>query len=338
MTTVTDVAARAGVAPSVVSRVLNEDSTLRIRPETRERIIRVVEELGYIPNFAGRALRQARTGALGLIVPDVTNPVYADVLRGAEQAASDAGYLILLGSAEGMTEREDAYKRFANEGRIDGVLLQRNNVIDDAVLARLSDTRVPTVLINSRLDGMPGSVTLDDAKGASVAVSHLIELGHSKIAHLSGPARVDWAARRNQGYRAALASTGVRARPTWVVEAGYDEEGGHDAMLKLLRGRSRPTAVFVATVRAAFGALAAARAEGLRVPDELSLVAVHDTWTAEHTWPPLTTVKMPLFEMGRLATTSLIARISGDAEPTDLVVRQPLPILVRRESTAPPAR
>jgi LacI family transcriptional regulator len=182
-----------------------------------------------------------------------------------------------------MTEREDAYKRFANEGRIDGVLLQRNNVIDDAVLARLSDTRVPTVLINSRLDGMPGSVTLDDAKGASVAVSHLIELGHSKIAHLSGPARVDWAARRNQGYRAALASTGVRARPTWVVEAGYDEEGGHDAMLKLLRGRSRPTAVFVATVRAAFGALAAARAEGLRVPDELSLVAVHDTWTAEHT-------------------------------------------------------
>jgi LacI family transcriptional regulator len=100
MTTVTDVAARAGVAPSVVSRVLNEDSTLRIRPETRERIIRVVEELGYIPNFAGRALRQARTGALGLIVPDVTNPVYADVLRGAEQAASDASYLILLGSAE----------------------------------------------------------------------------------------------------------------------------------------------------------------------------------------------------------------------------------------------
>lgn len=334
MASLVEVARRANVAPSVVSRLLNNDPTLRIRRETQERIERAVKELGYTPNHAGRALRSARNGALGLIVPDVTNPLYGEILRGAEDRARDDGYLVLLGNATDLSHHEGPYKRMVAEGRIDGVLLQRNNVIDDATLLRLTDTRVPTVLINSHVEGVPGSVILDDEAGARVATAHLIALGHERIGHLSGPAVTDTAMRRRHGFELALSSAGLRYRPEWIIEAGYDAAGGYAAMQCLLAHEPRPTAVFVATIAAALGALIAAREAGVRIPRDLSVVAFHEAWIARHTWPPLTTVQLPLYKLGWQATTTLLMCLNG-AKPADVVVHDPRPLLIQRSSTAP---
>ncbi len=333
MASLVEVAKRAGVAPSIVSRLLNNDPTLRIRFETRERIVRTVEDLAYTPNHAGRTLRSTRNGALGMIVPDVTNPLYGEILRGAEDRAGEDGYLVLLGNANDLGQHEGPYKRLVAEGRIDGVLLQRNNVIDDATLLRLTDTRVPTILINSRVASAHGSVILDDEEGARVATEHLIALGHEKIGHLGGPIVTDTARRRLQGFAQTLASAELPVRPEWVIEAGYEETGGYTAMRQLLTQPSRPTAVFVYTVAAALGALIATRDAGVAVPDDLSIVAFHDAWIAKHTWPPLTTVQLPLFELGRGAVTMLLACIDG-AAPAHVVVRDPAPVLIARGSTA----
>lgn len=336
MASITEVARRAGVAPSIVSRLLNQDPTLRIRPQTRARITQAVEELGYTPNHAGRALRLARTHAIGLLIPEVTNPIFTGIVRGAERAASQAGYFVLLGNADDIRQREGSYTQLVAQGRIDGILLQRSNAIDDETLARIAATRVPTITINSRAEGRQGSVVFDDEAGTRLATEHLIALGHRDIGHFSGPAATDTARRRLQGFAAALGAAGLARRAEWLIEARYDEEGGHDAMARLLAQASLPTAVVVANVMAAVGALTAARRAGVAVPEQLSIVAFHDTWFAEHTSPPLTAVAMPVDDLGREAVGLLIECIKG-APPRDVVVREPPPVLVERASTpAPP--
>lgn len=335
MATIVDVARTAGVVPSVVSRLLNNDPTLRIRPETEARIREAVRELGYRPNYAGRALRMARAGAIGLIVPNVTNPIYAEVLRGVQRRATEAGYFVLIGDADELGERESTYKRLVGEARIDGVLLMRNDVIDDGSLSRLLDGTVPAVLVNSKVDGHRGSVIVHDAAGVSTALRHLIELGHTRIAHLAGLPTVDWARRRRQSFQTILREAGVGVRGDWILEAGREEARGYQQTRSLLSHRDRPTAIFTATINPAIGALAAARDLGVAVPRDLSIITFHDATMARHTGPPLTAVRMPLFELGATATEVLIDRIAG-AEPVDIVIEEPAPVLLQRGSCGPP--
>lgn len=333
---ISDVASRAGVAPSVVSRVLSKDPTLRIRDQTRARVEDAVQELAYTPNSAARTLRTASARALGLVIPDVANPLYAESLRGIQRQADEVDYVVLLASADDLTEADDRYRRLIVGGRIDGVLMQRGHGMHDEALRRLATAPVPTVLINSRLPGRTGSVVLDDAAGARVAVDHLLALGHRRIGHLTGPPATDTAGRRRLGYEEALAAAGVGTDERLIATAGYDPEAGREAMRRLLTRPPLPTALFVAHVFAAVGALQVAQRAGLRVPEELSIVALHDTWFAEHTNPALTTVKMPLYEMGRAGCRLLLDCLAG-AAPADLVVGEPAPILIERGSTNPPA-
>lgn len=334
--TLHDVARRAGVSVTTVSRLLNGDPNIRVREETRKRVLRTAKQMNYTTNHAGRALRLARTGAIALIVPDVNNAIFADLLRGVEEGADSRDYMVLLGRTEKMAPGGDQLRRLLGEGRVDGFLLQTLNEAEDPFLRQLADTDVPMVLVNSRSKRHRGSVVMDDVAGARVATEHLIGLGHQRIGLISGTPTTYTARQREEGFHEALRAAGLRRRDEWMFRLGYEPEAGATAMTELLQRRRPPTAVFVANVNAAIAALGAARDLGVDVPGELSIVAYHDVWVCDHTWPPLTTVKMPLYELGQRAVQALADRLA-DGTRADLLVDDPAPVLVERASTAPPA-
>ncbi|HEY4270011.1 MAG TPA: LacI family DNA-binding transcriptional regulator [Galbitalea sp.] len=335
MATLSDVAARAGVSISAVSRVLSNAPSARVSVETRRRIQEAAAELGYRPNFAARALKFSRTNVVALVVPDLTNAIFTELMRGVETRAHELGYMVLLARAESIEPGSEAIARLIGEGRVDGVLAQVGDSMEEDDVRSLLDGGVPAVLVNSRRSSHLGSVILDDAAAARVAVEHLVRLGHTRIALVNGLVTTDSANRRGDGYRSAMDAAGLSVADDLVTNFGYEPRQGRDAMRTLAGLAEPPTAIVVANVNAAIGVLLEARILGLHVPEELSIVAVHDAWTAENTWPPLTTVRMPLFELGRQAMSAMVERITSGLV-TDRVVNDPAPVLVVRESTAPP--
>ena len=334
-TKLTEIARQAGVSVSVVSRVLNGDPTVRAREETRQRVLQVAKDLNYTANYAGRALRLARSNALALITPNVSSPLFADLLAGATEAAEAANYTVLIGLADTIAAGSDTLRRLVGEGRVDGFVLQRHDDLSDQALESLVANDARVVLVTSRTPGRRGSVILDDVAGAKLATQHLISLGHKRIALIGGVPHSDIARRREHGYALALHEAGLRRRESLVCRLGYTPEAAESAIETLFAGSPRPTGVVVANVNGAIGALTALRRLGVDVPSEISVVAYHDEWVAEHTWPALTTVKMPYYEVGAQAVRSLIDQLSGKPAQ-DIVVREPPPQLVLRSSTAPP--
>lgn len=327
--TLADVAARAAVDRSVVSRVLSEDPGLSIRPETRERVIAAVAELQYRPNRIARSLRTRKADTFGLVIPDFTNPIYASIIAGAEAAASERGCVLLTGSLGQGALSIDQYLELLGRGRVDGLLLAG----DPDGVERLEELGMPWLFVNRRAPQARRYVILDDERAAMLAVEHLHGLGHERIAHLTGPSGADTAQRREAGYRRALRDARLRVPRGYVVRGDYTSRAGAEAMRTLLERTPRPTAVFVANVAAAIGALAAARDAGVVVPDALSVVAVHDLPLVEYLAPPLTTLRMPLEKLGRTAI-ELLATRPVDARVEE-VVEGPIE-LVQRASTAPP--
>lgn len=335
MVTLSDVARRAGVSISVVSRVLNGDTALRARPDTQERVRDAARDLAYQPNHAARALRMAHAGAIGLIVPDVNNAIFSEMLRGVETAADRAGLQVLLGRSERLQPGGNFLGRLLGEGRVDGFLVQRSDSVDSSDFEEIAERTMPLVLLNSRRSRR-GSVVLDDAQGARIATEHLLGLGHRDIALIGGDVHSFTSRRRESGYRAALTAAGIRRRSAWTARHGYFPEDGRRSMHELFgHEAARPTAVIVANVNAAIGALLGARELGLRVPGAVSVIAIHDTWVGAFSSPPLTVVRMPLYELGKAGVEALRGRLGG-ARPSDLTITDPEPVLVHRASTAPP--
>lgn len=339
MATLSDVAALAGVSISAVSRVLSDSPATRVRPETRERIHAAARELDYRPNFAGRALKLARSNVIALIVPDLTNAVFTELMHGVQESALAHDYMVLLGRAEDIqpgvdAPADDVIGRLIGEGRVDGMLVQLGADADRESVESVLKTGAPVIFINSIEPGHVGAVALDDDAGARLATEHLIELGHTRIALAGGTTFT--AQRRERGFMAAMADAGLAVPTEFSTAFGYLPADGRSALRALMALKEPPTGLFVANVNAAIGALAEARALGVRIPEDLSVVAMHDAWTAENTWPPLTTVKMPLRELGARAVESLFKRMKdGDVE--DIIVDAPPPVLIARESTAAPS-
>lgn len=331
--TIADVAALAGVDRAVVSRVINNDSGLSIRDSTRQRVLDAIAMLNYRPNAAARSLRTARTRTLGLLIPDFANPVYAEIVKGAERAAADVGSVLVAGSADGVGTTAATYLELLGHGRIDGLLVATGG-LPQAQQDELARLHLPWLLINRRGRERRRYVILDDELAAALAVDHLISLGHRRIAHITGPRGADTAQRRRTGYTKTLRRAGISADPALTISADYTPDGGADAMHTLLQTQHTPTAVFVANVASAIGALHAAHELSLRVPDDISVVAVHDFPLAARLVPPLTTVRMPLDQLGQRAV-QLLLRTPGDAEIRE-VVREPIDLVVRESTGAPP--
>jgi DNA-binding LacI/PurR family transcriptional regulator len=328
-----DVARAAGVHPSTVSRVLNDDDRAAVRPETRERIIAVARELRYRPNIVARGLKTATTATFGMLVPSLRNPVYADIVRGAVAEANRRGYVMVL-AEDDSTVTEQAWDRLVEEGRIDGMLVA-SAAPGNPVLQLVAGSRVPYVFVNRRVPGSGRNVYMREGDAGRLAAEHLIGLGHVALAQIAGPLGLDTASRRAAGFADAVVSAGLQLPA--LVEAPFDERGAFAAMGRLLESRSRPTGVYVSNLNQAIGALACLRCAGVRVPDELSLVTYDDDPLAEFLEVPLTAIKMPLGELGAVAIVALAGQINGEAI-RDIEVMTAPELVVRASTAAPRVR
>jgi len=335
MATLNDVAAAAGVSVSAVSRVLADSPTARVSDATRGRIKAAAKELGYRPNFAARALKSSVTRVVGLVIPDLTNALFTEVVGGVESTAEAKGYMTLLARAEGIGASESKVSRLIGEGRVDGVILQVDESMSQDEFQRLVDANLPLIFVNSAHRGHAGSVCFDDAAAAELATRHLLDLGHRRIGLVGGLRTTETARRRHEGYVRALGRAGVGPSDELATWTGYQPGQGAEGLRQLMALPEPPSAVVVSNINAALGALAAARQLEIHVPEDLSIISLHDSWTAETTWPPLTTVRLPWAELGAAAVEQLMSRIeTGSAE--DVVITSPAPRLMLRSSTLGP--
>ncbi|ARJ04932.1 LacI family transcriptional regulator [Cnuibacter physcomitrellae] len=332
MATLSDVASMAGVSISAVSRVLSGAADARVSDATRQRIHDAARELRYQPNYAARALKLSRTEVVALVVPDLTNAIVSELMHGVEDEGYERGYMVLLARAERELEQY-ALPRLIGEGRIDGALVQAADAMLPDELREQIDSGLPVVYVNSNHPDDGGFVDLEDELGVAVATRHLIDLGHERLAFVGGLASSVTGRRRVAGFRSEMASSGLTVDDALVTDLGYELEAGRAAVRQLLAQRTRPTGIVVANINAGFGVLLELRSQGIEVPQDVSVVALHDAWTADSTWPPLTTVKMPRYELGRAAMAALYERIHGGTVPR-IVVTDPPPRLIVRESTA----
>ena len=337
MPTIKDVAQLAGVAPITVSRVINDSGY--VSDETRRRVEAAIAELGYVPNRVARSLRSKQTHTLALILTDITNPFWTTVARGVEDVASADGFNVILCNTDESEPKENSYVRVLLQKQVDGfVLVPADRTSRSVTLIRKQ--QVPLVILDRTVPAPVDIVRSDSEGGAYLLTRHLLELGHRHIAMLSGPEEVSTAVDRAAGYRRALTEAGVSVDERTVRYRAFTQEGGYLMTQEVLTVRPRPTALFAANNFIAIGAFRALREVGLRVPEDIALVAFDDlppTFTME---PFLTVAAQRAYEMGRRATQLLLQRLieatPGPAQeiilPTDLVVRRSSGRTIERES------
>jgi LacI family transcriptional regulator len=330
-TTLKELAARAKVHASTISRVVNQDPGLRIAPATRARIEALLRETEYRPNGVARGLKLRQTLVLAVVIPDITNPFFGALFRGIEDGAGPRGYQALLCNTDGSPDRQRAHLHSLLARRVDGVILASSFLKDPAV-RWLRHQRVPYVLVNRFSDeGLDPFVGSDDITGGRLATQHLISLGHVRIGHLAGQSTVSTGVLRRRGFQAAIAEAGLRVGPELLVESGFVEEGGMRATERLLAAKQPPTALFAVTDMVAVGAFGVATRIGLRVPEDLAIVGYNDIPLAGRLIPGLTTVHVPIHEFGSAAARLLLEQIqSGLIAPKRVVYA---PQLVVRGST-----
>lgn len=322
-----EVARSAGVSISTVSRVSN--GTAPVGPRTAARVRAAMERLGYSPDALARGLAARRSHTLGLLITDILMPYFPDIVRGAQEAAEAAGYVVLLGDASVHTASEDLLVKRLLERRIDGLIVASSRTTDEYA-RQLRSEDVPVVCINGPLGQFPHAVQIDQRQGARLAVDHLAELGHRRIAHITGPTGVPTRAERLAAFRAALRDRGIAYDPSLVATNVSTIDQSRSATAQLLALADPPTAIFTYNDRLAVGSYQAIRAAGLVIGRDVSVVGFDDIPMTEWLDPPLTSVRQPRRDMGRTAVDILLTALRGEAAP-DLVVVQPT--LVVRGST-----
>jgi LacI family transcriptional regulator len=317
--TIKDVAREAGVSPQTVSRAINDKG--EIRPETQERILRIAKRLGYRPNRIARSLATRRSRNVGLVVPDVSNPFFASVARGIEDAAQHAGYNVFLCNTDENAAREIQAIHSLEAQRVDGLLVCSSR-LSERELNEVADRFEPLVLVNRRIDRpQTGCVIVDDAKGMQQAVRHLLALGHRQIGLLAGPMQSHSGRERVKGYRQAMQAYGIRPpQDLWQIHCAPQLEGGEIAARQLLQRAPELTALVGYNDLVAIGALHACAEKGLRVPEDCAVVGCDDVLLAGLVSPALTTIHIPTYALGKQAMDLLLEMIEGDpgrgGEPT----------------------
>ncbi len=303
-----DVARRAGVSVGTVSRVINNNPT--VAPAIRERVEAVIKELGYRPNTLARGLRSQRTHTLGLVIPDVTNPFFSELVKEIEQAAGRKGYSLILGNSGESRSAEQLYLGMLADRQVDGLI-----IVPGAGTKSISPPRdIAIVIVDRPLPHHP-VVASDHRKGAEQAVERLIELGHRRIACIAGPQRLVVAVERYRGYKQVMQRY---ARPEdlensgWVASANFDYDGGYRAAARLLATNPRPTAIFASSDQHAIGALRAARDAGLEVPSDLSIIGFDDIPLASLVTPRLSTVAQPIAAISERAVAMVLQIHAGE--------------------------
>lgn len=334
--TLKDVAERAGVHPGTASRALNPATEGLVNRDTVRRVRRAAKELAYQPNQLARGLRIARTMTVGVVVPDLTNPLFPPIVQGAEAALTAAGYRTLIANTDNVGQREREMVESFDARQADGLIVASAMLVDPALSAAAAEGR-PIVLINRYVDGaaLP-LVTSDDTSGIGQALRHLADLGHERVGYLSGPMNISTGRGRTRAFRELRGELGLDDAPALVEEsAEYSVEGGAEAARRLLAA-ARPTALLCGNDQIALGALDAIRELGLSCPDDISVIGYNDMPFIDKLAPPLTSVRVPHAQLGSVAAEMLVERLThGRADVRTVVL--PVELVVRR-STAPVRR
>jgi len=320
-----DIAKAAGVSHSTVSRALS-DSPL-VSDETKARIQRLAQEMGYSPNILARSLVTRQTYTVGVVVTTIADPFVAEVVQGIEATAHDHGYTVILCNSGAVPEREIAAVEMLRSKRVDGVIVTSSRV-GALYLEHLERIGAPIVLINNHNEESGRytfTVTVDNRHGGYLATKHLIELGHRRIAYVTAPADHSSDLDRKSGYRQALTQSGIEPDPTLIIPGNGRADGGERALKAIMELDDLPTAVFCYNDMTAIGLIHAARQAGLSVPRDLAVVGFDDILFARYFHPPLTTIAQPKVEMGRLAmkmALSLMNVEEGEEEELSNIVVQ----------------
>lgn len=334
--TLRDVAGRAGVHASTASRALNERTRSLVDSQTVDRVLQAAAELGYRPDSMARGLKTNRTYTVGMLLPDLTNPLFPPIVRGVEDSLGQADYTLILANTDNDVDKERATLNALLGRRVDGLILATAQREAAPAVRELIDGGMPLVLVNRKLDEpVVPSVLGDDRRGIELAVEHLVELGHERIAHVGGPQQTSTGLARHEGFVAALHAAGIEPDPELVVVADwFREEPGADAFRALLDHRPDLTAVVAANDLIAIGCYDVLSERGLAVRGHISVTGYNDMLFADKLCPPLTTIRVPHYELGARAGAVVLDEIrQRSTEPARVLLE---PSLVVRESTGPP--
>jgi LacI family transcriptional regulator len=325
-----DVAREAGVSTATVSHVIN--NTRFVSDEVRARVLEAIERCGYYPNAQARSLASGRSHTLGLVVSDITNPFFPELVKSIEMAAFERGYDLVLANTNYDSERTSNYVRRIIERKVAGVALMTSE-LDTALIDELARRDVCVVFLDLGSAGEHMSnLVVNYAVGIKEAIQHLVGLGHKQIAYISGPVRLRSAAKRREAFRNCMTEMLPDARPV-IYEGDFKIEGGRRAAYEIIEGSRSPTAVVAANDLTALGAMQEFRAAGLKIPQDISIIGFDDIAFASLTDPPLTTICLPRTELGRRAVEALMTTIE---HPDRQGVEIQIPTyLVLRGSTAP---
>lgn len=337
--TLKDIAKKVGLSVTTVSRALGGYDD--VAEETRQIIVQVAQEMGYRPNVMARRLQKQRTDTLGFVIPTFgprfSDPFFSELLAGiGNEAASHDLDLLVSTQPPGTSEEAQAYERLVREGRVDGVILTRTR-IDDARIAYLLEQNFPFASFGrTRVEGEYACVDVDGELGVFGATRYLVELGHRDIAIILPPEDLMFSLYRWNGFRRGMKTHGLTIKPTWQVNGDLTERGGYAVASHLLENSPRPTAIIAGNDLMAIGAMRAAREHDLVVGRDLSVIGFDDIPLAEHAHPALTTIRQPIYEIGRHVCRMLVKMLQGEHLTSD--ERRILfnPKLVVRDSTGPP--
>jgi LacI family transcriptional regulator len=325
--TLRDVARIAGVHPGTVSRALNPETEALVRDETVRRVREVAAELGYRPNPLARGLKTNRSFTIGVIVPDIQNPLFPPIIRGIDDRLGEAGYTPLIANTDNDPARERVDFEAMRARQVDGIVTATARV-DHELLDEIATTGIPLVLVNRRVeDGSLPSATADDHVGARLAVEHLVELGHTKIAHLAGPPDVSTGRRRHEGFAEGMREAGLDPGLVRVGRAFTEPEGAR-LCRELLDAGEPFTAIVAGNDLMALGCYDVFAERGIVCPRDVSVVGFNDMPFADRFSPPLTTIGIPHYEIGVAAADLLLERIQGREDgPAEIVL--PARLIVR---------
>jgi DNA-binding LacI/PurR family transcriptional regulator len=327
--TIYDVAKQAGVSISTVSRVIN--NTGRISEKTRKKVLQVMEELHYQPSIVASALTGKRTRTIGLIIPDVANPFFSEIARKVEDRGRELGFNVLMCNTDNNPDTEEMYLSLLQQKSVDGIIIGTTTK-NYTALNQLLQENFPLALIAQDIPELAINVVrVDDFLGGYQAVSHLVSLGHEKIAIMLGNLSRTSDKYRLQAYRQVMEENGLRYEENWIVYTDYSMKDGKRAALELLQSSPKPTAVFACFDSLAIGVYQAAKELGLNIPNDLSIVGFDNTILSTIVDPPLTTVAQPIDEMGRQVVDLLIDEIEGNNSTKQRIILPPE--LIIRHST-----
>jgi LacI family transcriptional regulator len=338
--TLKDVAREAGVHVSTASRALNPMTSSVVNPDTVERVTMVARRLGYRPHPLARGLRTNQTMSVGMVIPDVENPLFGPIIAGAESVLVEEGYSVLIGNADRGAVHAESVVADMLERRVDGLLLATATRAD-GVITDLMRRQIPIVLVNRRTDDetVPSIVGDDDA-GIDLAVEHLTSLGHHHIGHVAGPSWVSTGIDRREAFLVAMAKAGLDADLELVEEADWFQvEPGHQACLTLLEHHPQLTAIVAANDLLGLGCYRAIRSLGLDVPNDVSVTGYNDIPFLDLMQPPMTAVRVPYRELGARGAATLLEIMGGKHSPNGPAVIKLAPsLVVRASTTVPPSR